>query len=82
MPLDEQKFYVSTVQPGVCSQFPHVACQSEENLTLAATTFGEANYQKFMVERTKVILRLLSCDIKRILLADADTVFIKNPLTT
>ena len=74
--------FLITVQPGVCSQFPHVACHSEENLTLAATAFGEANYQKFMIERTKVILRLLSCDVKRILLADADIVFVKNPLAT
>lgn len=69
-----------TLESGVCSHFPDVSCYHAKIGSVEAANFGEPSYQKFMIERTKLILRLLSCSTKRLLLADADVVFLKNPL--
>lgn len=69
-----------TVERDVCSYFPDTPCHYEKGANISSTKFGQPGYQKFMIERTKIILRLLSCSIKKLVLADADIVFLKNPL--
>ena len=73
------KLYLIAFQSGVCSYFPDTPCYEHPSLDIDGTAFGEEAYQKLVIERTKVVLRLLSCG-KTVLLADADITFLKNPL--
>lgn len=79
--LRSNLFLVSFEQ-GVCSKFreDRVQCYEHTTVNVPRTAFGEPDYQKLVVERTRLLLRLLSCG-KRVLLADADVSFLRNPLS-
>ena len=71
-----------TMEPGVCEHFSNVACYHDESVGIRSASFGEPRYQTFMVQRTRLILQLLSCGSKSIMLSDADIVFLTNPVQT
>ena len=71
--------YLVSFEPGVCSHFPDVRCYEHPKVTVHGTAFGKAAYQTLVIERTRVILRLLSC-YQDVALVDADITFLKNPL--
>lgn len=71
--------FLIAFEPEVCSHFEDIACYEHPESNIHGAVFGEPEYQKLVIERTRVILKLLSCG-KKILLADADIVFLKNPL--
>ena len=73
------KIYIVAFQKGVCAHFPDTPCYEHPSLDIAGTVFGQEAYQQLVIERTKVILQLLSCG-RTVLLADADITFLKNPL--
>lgn len=73
------KLFLVAFQKGVCDWFPDISCYEHPTLDIAGTEFGEDAYQKLVIERTKIVLRLLSCG-RTVLLADADITFLKNPL--
>ena len=65
----------------MCSQLPtDVPCYQHPDANFNRTVFSEPAYQKLVIERTRVILRLLSCSTT-IALVDADITFLQNPLT-
>ena len=71
-----------TMEAGVCSHFPSIPCYHDESIRIQSSSFGEPNYQALMIRRTKLILQLMSCGSEAIMLADADIVFLANPLET
>ena len=73
------KLYIVAFQKGVCAYFPDTRCYEHPTLDIEGTEFGEEAYQQLVIERTKVILKFLSCG-RTVLLADADITFLKNPL--
>ena len=73
------KLFLVAFQKEVCSYFPDTPCYEHPTLDIEGTEFGEETYQQLVIERTKVVLRLLSCG-RTLLLADADITFLKNPL--
>lgn len=75
-----QSLFLITLEVGVCSHFPDIPCYHDNTIGVEAGKFGQPNYQKFMIQRTKLVLKLLSCNSKRLLLADADVVFLQNPV--
>ena len=77
--LKEHLFLVS-FESGVCSSFKSdgVRCY-EHTKVIPGTVFGEPDYQKLVIERTRLVLKLLNCG-QRILMADADISFLQNPL--
>lgn len=72
--------FLITLEAGVCEHFPGVPCFHKATAEIHSASFGEPKYQKFMLERTRLILQLLSCPLQTILLADADTVFLRGSL--
>ena len=76
-----QNLFLITLEVGVCSHFPGIPCYHDSTVGVKSGDFGQPNYQKFMIQRTKLVLQLLSCNTKRLLLADADVVFLQNPIT-
>ena len=75
----KDRLFLVAFEPNVCSHFKDIPCYEHPNSHIQSTVFGEPEYQKLVIERTRVLLKLLTCK-KRILLADADIVFLKNPL--
>ena len=75
----EKNIFLIAFEPNVCAQFQGTPCYEHRNLNIQRTEFGEPGYQKLVIERTRLILNLLSCG-QRILLADADITFLRNPL--
>ena len=75
----KDRLFLIAFEPNVCSHFKDIPCYEHPNSHIQGTEFGEPEYQKLVIERTRVILKLLACK-QRILLADADIVFLKNPL--
>ncbi len=71
--------YLVSFEKGVCSHFPDVKCYEHPNVRVGGTAFGKAGFRILMMERTKVILRFLSC-YQQVALIDADISFVKNPL--
>ena len=72
--------YLISFERGVCAKFPDVKCYEHPHVTVKGTAFGKAGYRTLMMERTKVILRLLSC-YQNVALVDADISFMRNPLS-
>lgn len=75
----KSNLFLIAFEPHVCAQFQNVPCYEHRNSNIKQTVFGEPEYQKLVIERTRLILKLLSCG-QRILLADADIIFLQNPL--
>jgi hypothetical protein len=73
------KLYLVAFQKKVCDYFPDTPCYEHPSLDIAGTEFGAEAYQQLVIERTKIVLQLLSCG-RTLLLADADITFLKNPL--
>lgn len=67
-------------EPKVCTQVTGIPCYEHPGINIGRTSFAQPGYQKMMIERTHVILKLLSCG-RRVALVDADIIFLKNPLT-
>lgn len=76
--LSEQLYLVS-FEPNVCSQFDDIPCYEHPGSNISGTVFGEPAYQRLVIERTRLILKFLSCG-QRVALVDADITFLKNPL--
>ena len=78
----KDKIYLISLEKGVCNklQDTQVPCYQYPNATIKYTKFGQLGYQKMMIERTKLVLKLLSCGAT-IFMVDTDIVFLKNPLT-
>ena len=72
--------FLISLEPGVCKHFPAIPCFHKVTTEIPSSSFAEPTYQKFMIERTRLTLQLLSCPIQTILLADADTVFLQGSL--
>lgn len=66
-------------EPGICKHFTGESCYEHPNTSIAGTTFGKSEYQKLVIKRTEVLLKLLACG-RNLALVDADVVFIQNPL--
>ena len=73
------KLYLVAFQKGVCDYFPDTPCYEHPTLNIEGTEFGEEAYQQLVIERTRLLLKFLSCG-QTVLLADADITFLKNPL--
>ena len=71
--------YLISFEEGVCSKLPGVPCYEHPRIHIKQSGYAQPQYQKLVIERTRVILRLLSC-WSRIFLVDADVTFLKNPL--
>lgn len=79
----EGSLYLIAMETGVCEHFTDVPCYHHSPSEIGAAEFGDNTYQRFMIARTKLILHLLSCpNTKKLMLADADLVFLTNPLPT
>ena len=74
----KDKLFLVGFEPNVCSEISDVPCYEHPGVSISGTSFGKPAYQKMMIERTRIILKLLSCG-KRIALVDADITFLKNP---
>ena len=74
----KDKLFLVGFEPNVCAQLPGVACYEHPGVSISGTSFGKPGYQKLMIERTKIILKLLSCG-QKIALVDADITFLKDP---
>ena len=75
-----KNLYLVAFEDGVCSQLPKdIPCYQHPGAHYQSTVFSEPEYQKLMIERTRLILKLLSCTSK-LALVDADITFLKNPL--
>jgi len=68
----KKNLFLIALQPNVCSHFQGIPCYEHPSSNFRETVMGEPEYQKLVIERTRLVLNLLSCG-KRILLADADT---------
>ena len=75
----KKNLFLIALQPNVCSHFQGIPCYEHPSSNFQETVMGEPEYQKLVIERTRLVLNLLSCG-ERILLADADTTFLRNPL--
>ena len=76
----KEKLYLIALQPDICSKLPSdIPCYEHTSVDIQSSTFGHPNYRKLMIERTRLILKLLNCG-QHIVLVDADVVFLKNPL--
>lgn len=76
----KKSLYLIAFEDGVCSELPaDVTCYQDPNANFKHTVFGRTTYQKLVIERTRVILRLLSCSTT-IAFVDADITFLKNPM--
>ena len=75
----KDNLYLVAFEKGVCSQLPGVMCYEHPGANFKGAVFSKPEYQKLVIERTRVILKLLSCWPK-IALVDADITFLKNPL--
>lgn len=75
----KDKLFLVAFEPGVCSHFEGISCYEHPDFNIQGTVFGEPEYQKLVIERTRIILQFLSCGHK-LLLADADITFLKDPL--
>ena len=71
--------YLIAFEKGVCSQLPGVNCHEHPRADFKGAVFANSQYRKLVTERTRVILKLLSCWPK-IALVDADIAFLQNPL--
>ena len=74
-----KNIFLVSFEPRVCSHFPDVKCYEHPHVTVRGTAFGKAAYGQLVTERTKVILRLLSCG-QRLALVDADVTFLRDPM--
>ena len=74
-----KNIFLVSFEPRVCSHFPDVKCYEHPHVTVRGTAFGKAAYGQLVTERTKVILRLLSCG-QRLSLVDADVTFLRDPM--
>ena len=72
--------YLIAVAPNVCSHFPTTPCYQHPSLSIPGALYAQPEYQKFMIERTKLILSILSCTKSKILLSDSDIIFLRNPI--
>ena len=72
--------YIIALAPDVCSHFPTTRCFQHPSLSLPGALYAQPGYQKFMIERTKLILSILPCTTSRILLSDSDVVFLRDPI--
>lgn len=75
----KKNLYLIAFEKGVCSKLTNVRCYEYPNANFKRTVFSQPEYQKLVIERTHVILKLLSCGPK-IALVDADITFLQNPL--
>jgi hypothetical protein len=76
----KESLYLIAFEDGVCSQLPtDIPCYRHPNANLGRAVYGNPGYQKLVIERTRIIPRLLSCTSK-LVLVDADISFLKNPL--
>lgn len=76
----KKNLYLIAFEEGVCSQLgSDVPCFQHPGANFNRTIFSEPEYQKLVIERTRVILKLLSC-FPKIALVDADISFLRNPL--
>jgi len=73
------KTLLMSFETGVCSQLPGAACYEYPNASIQGSSFGEKEYQSFIIKRTEVILKLLACG-HTLILVDADVAFLRNPL--
>eukprot|EP00731_Ephydatia_muelleri_P015949 Em0009g373a len=76
----QNSLYLIAVAPDVCSHFPTTPCYQHPSLSLPGALYAQPEYQKFMIERTKLVLSILSCTKSKILLSDSDIVFLRNPI--
>ena len=76
----KDKLFLIGFEPNVCANLPGVACYEHPGISISGTSFGKPGYQRLMIERTKIILKLLSCG-QSIALVDADITFLKYPFT-
>lgn len=67
-------------EPKVCTKVTGVPCYEHPGINIGVTSFAQPGYQKMMLERTRVILKLLTCG-RKVALVDADITFLKNPMT-
>ena len=74
----KDKLFLVGFESNVCSQVEGVPCYEHPDVSISGTSFGKPAYQKLMIERTRIILKLLSCG-QRIALVDADITFLKDP---
>ena len=74
----KDKLFLVGFEPNVCDEISGVPCYQHPGVSISGTSFGKPGYQKMMIERTRIILKLLSCG-KRVALVDADITFLKNP---
>lgn len=72
--------YLVAMEPDVCKHFPNTSCYQHPTASIHGTYFGQPDYQKFMIERTRFILSMLPCTSSHVLLSDTDVVFTKNPI--
>ena len=57
----KKNLYLVAFEDGVCSQLPaDVPCFQHPGAHFQRTEFGQTEYQKLMIERTRIILKLLS----------------------
>ena len=75
----KKNLYLIAFEDGVCSQLPEVPCYQHPGANFDRTVFSEPEYQKLVTERTRVILKLLTC-FPKVALVDADITFLRNPL--
>ena len=74
------KLYLISFEKNVCSKLPSdIPCYEHTSIEIHGTTFGQPEYQKLVIERTKIILKLLNCGQQRVALVDADITFLGNP---
>ncbi len=76
----DKYIYLVSFEKGVCGYFPGVKCYEHPRVSVSGTAFGKAGFRTLMMERTRVILRFLSC-YQKVALVDADISFVKNPLS-
>ena len=76
----EGRLYLIGMEEGVCKSFTDVPCYQLPGKGIREGQFGQLNYQHYMIERTKLIIRVLSCSQANVVFADGDIVFIKNPI--
>ena len=74
----KDKLYLVSFEPNVCSQFPGIPCYEHPGVSISGSSFGMPGYQRLMIERTKLILKLLACG-RKVALVDADITFLKDP---
>lgn len=76
----QSSIYLIAVGPNVCNNFLNTSCYQHPTLSLPGARYAQPAYQKFMIERTKLVLSLMQCTRSKILLSDSDVVFLRDPL--